>query len=220
MSVTVNILNFIGDRDIVTNQNVCPQSHARYYNFKSRFARAIDDFRDNPLQSKQYEQFLSYCNDTSQLDYDISACWQKFNVDYTIFFNEAERNSSLSVDERKVKYKREVLENMIPVRDEKLLLLRLNDSANLAKIYLDIKTQTGACDNYVNVNNITNSTVYTDCLDGKIDDRLLNETKNNFIIEELKTEDFFIGGKYSINAFTIKNNNNYNIFSSYVDSKL
>lgn len=207
--MNVDQLRFKGDYSYVHRQTVCPKGFIWYpYIGRNRFSRSLDERQVQKIDSNSselvnYKNFLAECNNTTISNYSVGSCWQKFEVDYTVYFNDSEINNNLGLEQRKVYYKTLLLDDLLSYQDGQVLLLKLNDSSNTNKVYIYVDSVTNACKKYFSIP--ADQKKYDDCLNGLDDSFVLNQTKNDAILGELAQNYTDFGGIIQIYLNFFKN---------------
>lgn len=103
MWMHVDSVMFLGDLAYISSDAVCPPGlYASAFNEPNRFSKRSVE---RVVNAAAYQQFLAECNNTASLTYNVSACWQRFQVDYTVYFADSERQNNQSLNQRRVYYK-------------------------------------------------------------------------------------------------------------------
>lgn len=199
LSMKVDSLKFLGDLTYVSQDNVCPSNYfSRSYNQKTVFSKRSIDRALKVFDPQTYQQFLAECNNTNSITYNVSACWQKFNVEYTVYFNDSIATAlqdSQSLEKRRAYYNKILLDELLTYRDFYVVLGKLNDSTNANKVYLDVNALTDRCKAYMSAHNLTDSNSYDQCLKGADDAWILNDSKQNTIDRETNLSYTFYPGR-------------------------
>lgn len=197
LSMLIDSIEYLGDIEFILRESICPSDfYSTHYGDHNRFSKRS---LKNPMSSiervdlQSYQNFLSECNNTASLDYNVSACWQRFRVDYTIYFNESERLNTQNLAERRVYYNHLLLDSILTYRDENVILAKLNDSKNVDKVYLKVNSVTDECRKYLISHNLNDQNSFDECLTGKVDGLLFNQTKGDIFMtqDNLINNDFY-----------------------------
>lgn len=150
-----------------------------------RFIRAVEENQVVAYEQEiltKYTSLIRYCNDSAKKDYNVSLCWQKFYVEYTVYFDDT-TPSDESVEVAKQKYEKLFLEALVPSKDENLFLLKLNDTSEERKIFLSVEPMVKVCESYFNQSENQQEA----CLNGA-NNSLIFEMYQNDLIEEIINE--------------------------------
>ena len=180
MSMIVNSVEYLGEIDFILRESICPFGYYEaHYTDHNRFSKRSSEnkIKSNLIDLKAYDAFLSECNNTASLNYNISICWQPFRIEYTLYFNESEKLSAQNLIERRILYTQILLDSMLTYRDENVILSKLNDSLNLNKVYLKVNSIGEECHKYLSTHNQTDFESFDECLSGSDNDFIFNQTR-------------------------------------------
>lgn len=176
----VDSVEYLGEMDFILRENICPSGYfSSHYGDNNRFLKRSSEskIKSNAMDLKAYDAFLSECNNTASLNYNISACWQPFRIGYTLYLNESEKLSTQSLIERRILYTQILLDYMLTYRDDNVILSKLNDSLNKKKIYLKVNSIGDECHKYLSAQNQSDLESFEKCLSGSDNDYLFNQTR-------------------------------------------
>ncbi|CAF0865610.1 unnamed protein product, partial [Brachionus calyciflorus] len=126
------------------------------FNFP-RFVRQADSSDLETEEFKNFQELEKYCGNTNQTNFNISRCYNRFLVEYTLNFNETNMTSLAESEIRKFSSK--FIDNLNENINNNLVFFKLNSTNKISNetqvVYIEISEKSTICSNVTDCDNQT-----------------------------------------------------------------